>query len=344
MKAVRFVLALLALSLLAPLQSAKAADVVCYNCPPEWADWASMLKAIKTDLHYDIPHDNKNSGQALAQILAEKSNPVGDIGYFGVTFGMKAKAQDALEPYKPAHWDEVAAGIEGSGRLLDHDSFRHARPVRQQGCAGRQTGAGLLERSAEAGLPRHGGLSRSVVGRGRICRRGGDQSGARRLGQSISIPRSISSRSCGRTIRSFPNRHLMPAWFPARCRSCWIMISTPIAPNIREKGNFEFVIPCEGSVVFPYVVGLVKNAPDKEKAKKVIDYLLSDKGQAIWTNAYLRPARSDRIARGGQGEVPARQRLCPRQGGRLGRDGKRAKRLRRPLSRRGPLMQYGALD
>ncbi|MDU6831973.1 MAG: ABC transporter substrate-binding protein, partial [Bradyrhizobium sp.] len=39
------------------------------------------------------------------------------------------------------------------------------------------------------------------------------------------------------------------------------------------------------------VVGLVKNAPDKDKAKKVIDYLLSDKGQAIWTNAYLRPAR-----------------------------------------------------
>jgi len=59
----------------------------------------------------------------------------------------------------------------------------------------------------------------------------------------------------------------------------------------QEKGNFEFVIPCEGSVVFPYVVGLVKNAPDKDKAKKVIDYLLSDKGQAIWTNAYLRPAR-----------------------------------------------------
>ena len=57
-----------------------------------------------------------------------------------------------------------------------------------------------------------------------------------------------------------------------------------------EKGNFEFVIPCEGSAVFPYVVGMVKNAPDKDKAKKVMDYLLSDKGQAIWTNAYLRPA------------------------------------------------------
>src|ERR1700712_1794873 len=112
MKIVRFVLALLALALIAPLQSAKAADVICYNCPPEWADWASMLKAIKADLNYDIPHDNKNSGQALAQILAEKANPVGDIGYFGVTFGMKAKAQDALEPYKPANWDQVPAGLK----------------------------------------------------------------------------------------------------------------------------------------------------------------------------------------------------------------------------------------
>ena len=116
MRTVRFAFFLLALCaaapVLAPWQSAQAADVICYNCPPEWADWASMLKAIKTDLNYDIPHDNKNSGQALAQILAEKSNPVGDIGYFGVTFGMKAKAQDALEPYKPANWDQVPAGLK----------------------------------------------------------------------------------------------------------------------------------------------------------------------------------------------------------------------------------------
>src|SRR5260370_4538383 len=98
MKTLRFVRAWLALALLAPLKSAKAADVICYNCPPEWADWASMLKAIKTDLNYDIPHDNKNSGQALAQILAEKSNPVGDIGYFGVTFGMKAKRRTLSNP------------------------------------------------------------------------------------------------------------------------------------------------------------------------------------------------------------------------------------------------------
>src|SRR6201987_2643812 len=112
MKIVRFALILLALCKLAPWQTAKAADVICYNCPPEWADWASMLKAIKTDLHYDIPFDNKNSGQALSQILAEKNNPVADIGYFGVNFGMKAKAEGVLEPYKPVGFDQVPAGLK----------------------------------------------------------------------------------------------------------------------------------------------------------------------------------------------------------------------------------------
>ena len=55
MKTVRFVLALLAPAFLTLRSPAQAADVICYNCPPQWADWASMLKAIKADLGYDIP-------------------------------------------------------------------------------------------------------------------------------------------------------------------------------------------------------------------------------------------------------------------------------------------------
>ena len=80
---------------------ARPADVICYNCPPQWADFASMLKAVKADLGYDIPFDNKNSGQSLSQIIAEKNNPVADIVYYGVYFGMKAKAAGVIDAYKP---------------------------------------------------------------------------------------------------------------------------------------------------------------------------------------------------------------------------------------------------
>ena len=69
-KSCRLFLALFALMFVSSWHSARAADVICYNCPPEWADWATMNKSIKADLGIDMPHDNKNSGQALAQILA----------------------------------------------------------------------------------------------------------------------------------------------------------------------------------------------------------------------------------------------------------------------------------
>jgi putative spermidine/putrescine transport system substrate-binding protein len=290
MKTVRLVLALLALSLLAPLQSAKAADVICYNCPPEWADWASMLKAIKADLNYDIPHDNKNSGQALAQILAEKNNPVGDIGYFGVTFGMKAKTQDALEPYKPAHWNEVPVGLKDpDGYWTTIHSGTLGLFVNKDALGGKPVPACWKDLLKPDYRGMVGYLDPSSAAVGYV--------GA----VAINLALGGSSTNFEPAITFFKQLQKNDPIVPKQTSYARVVSGEmPILldydfnayrAKYSEKGNFEFVIPCEGSVVFPYVVGLVKNAPDKEKAKKVLDYLLSDKGQAIWTNAYLRPAR-----------------------------------------------------
>jgi len=290
MKTVRFVLTLLALSFLAPWPSAEAADVICYNCPPEWADWASMLKAIKADLNYDIPHDNKNSGQALAQILAEKSNPVGDIGYFGVTFGMKAKAQDALEPYKPVNWNQIPAGLKDpDGYWTTIHSGTLGLFVNKAALGGKPVPAcwkDLLKPDYKGMV---GYLDPSSAAVGYV--------GA----VAINLALGGSATNFDPAINFFKELRKNDPIVPKQTSYARVVSGEmPILfdydfnayrAKYSEKGNFEFVIPCEGSVVFPYVVGLVKNAPDKEKAKKFLDYLLSDKGQAIWTNAYLRPAR-----------------------------------------------------
>ena len=70
----RLLLGLAAATLLAvPAALGQTATATCYNCPPQWADWASMLKAIQQDLGIAVPHDNKNSGQSLSQLLAERA-------------------------------------------------------------------------------------------------------------------------------------------------------------------------------------------------------------------------------------------------------------------------------
>ena len=279
--------ALMAVALHAPAQ---AADVICYNCPPEWADWASMLKAIKADLGYEIPFDNKNSGQTLAQLLAEKSNPVADIAYYGVNFGMKAKATDVVEPYKPKGWDGVPADLKDvDGTWTTIHSGALGLFVNKDALGGKPVPVCWkdLLKSDYKGMVGYLDPSSAAVG----------YVGA----VAVNIALGGSDSDMSPAVNFFKELHKNQPIVPkqtsyARVVSGEIPILFDYDFNAyrakyTEKGNFEFVIPCEGTVIFPYVVSLVKNAPDKDKAKKVLDYLLSDKGQAIWTNAYLRPAR-----------------------------------------------------
>jgi putative spermidine/putrescine transport system substrate-binding protein len=249
-----------------------------------------MLKAIKADLNYDIPHDNKNSGQALAQILAERNNPVGDIGYFGVTFGMKAKTEGALEPYKPANWDQVPSALKDpDGYWTTIHSGTLGLFVNKDALGGKPVPACWkdLLKSEYKGMVGYLDPSSAAVG----------YVGA----VAINLALGGSASNFDPAIAFFKDLGKNDPIVPKQTSYARVVSGEmPILldydfnayrAKYSEKGRFEFVIPCEGSVVFPYVVGLVKNAPDKDKAKKVLDYLLSDKGQAIWTNAYLRPAR-----------------------------------------------------
>jgi putative spermidine/putrescine transport system substrate-binding protein len=279
-----------ALALGAGHAPAQAADVICYNCPPQWADFATMLKAIKTDLGYDIPFDNKNSGQALSQLMAEKQNPVADVVYYGVNFGMKAKVEGVIEPYKPAKWDEVPAGLkDADGAWTTIHSGTLGLFVNVEALGGKAVPAcwkDLLKPDYKGMV---GYLDPSSAAVGYV--------GA----VAVNIAHGGGDGDLAPALQFFKDLHKNQPIVPkqtsyARVVSGEIPILFDYDFNAyrakyTEKGKFAFVIPCEGSVVFPYVVSLVKNAPDKDKAKKVLDYLLSDKGQAIWTNAYLRPAR-----------------------------------------------------
>ena len=77
-------------------------------------------------------------------------------------------------------------------------------------------------------------------------------------------------------------------------------------------------------LVVPYVMSLVKGAPHAANGKKVLDFVLSDEGQTIWADAYLRPVRASAMSQGSRRQIPAGQRLRARQDGRLRQDGRGA--------------------
>ncbi len=65
----------------------------------------------------------------------------------------------------------------------------------------------------------------------------------------------------------------------------------------KDRANVAFVIPREGSLVVPYVMSMVNKAPHPAEARKVLDFVLSDAGQSLWANAYLRPVRAKAVSK-----------------------------------------------
>lgn len=283
-------LAVLSLALV-PAGPAAAADAICYNCPPEWADWGSMLKAIKADLGIDVPQDNKNSGQSLTQIIAEKASPVADVAYLGVTFGIKAKDAGVTQPYEPKGFTEIPEGLrDKDGSWFTIHSGTLGLFVNKDALGGAPVPAcwADLLKPEYKGLVGYLDPTSAFVGYvGAVAVNGAMGGSLDDFKPGIEYFRKLQA-----------NGPIVPKQTSyARVVSGEIPILFDYDFNAyrarySEKGDFAFVIPCEGTVVVPYVMTMVKGAPHPEAARKILDYVLSDKGQAMWAKAYLRPARN----------------------------------------------------
>ena len=76
---------------------AQEKTAICYNVPAEWAGWGNMLELIAKETGIHVPIDNKNSGQAVSQVIAEAKNPVADAMYLGISFAINAKKAGITE-------------------------------------------------------------------------------------------------------------------------------------------------------------------------------------------------------------------------------------------------------
>ena len=287
--------ALFGLGLAVPTAVSAQEKAICYNCPPEWADWGSQLKAIGARLGIEVPPDNKNSGQSIAAMIAEKASPVADVVYLGGIAADQAIKADVIEAYKPVGFDKIPADLKDpDGRWFTIHSGTLGLFVNKQALGNKpvpQSWADLLKPEYK-GLVGYLDPTSAAVGQ---------------LGvMAVNLALGGNYENLDKAIQYYKalakNDPIVPKQTSyARVISGEIPILLDYDFNAyrgqyTDKAPVQFVIPKEGTVVFPYVMALVNKGPNAENGKKVLDFVLSDESQAMWGNAYLRPVFADRLS------------------------------------------------
>ncbi len=232
-----------------------------------------------------MPQDNKNSGQSLAQLVAERDAPVADVVYYGVTFGIQADKAGVLQPYRPRHWDQVPTGLKDpKGQWTAIHSGTLGFMVNTQALGGKP----VPQRWSDLLKPEYRGLvgyldpSSAFVG----------YVTAVAVNQALGGTLDDFGPALGFFKKLAANDPIVPKQTAyARLLSGEIPILVDYDFNAyraryKDQAPVAFVIPQEGSLTVPYTMSLGKGAPHRANGEKVLDYVLSDKGQA-----YLRPVR-----------------------------------------------------
>ncbi len=271
------------------------ASAICYNCPPEWADWGTMLRLIGDRLDIQIPPDNKNSGQSLAALIAEKANPVADVTYLGGQFGPQARAAGVLAAYKPRRWGEVGAGLKdpdgywtaihsGTLGLFVHTGALRGKPVPR-------TWTDLLKPDYK-GMVGYLNPASAAVGQVGVI--------------AVNLALGGSYDNLDPAMKFFAdlqaNAPIVPtqtAYARVLSGEIPILIDYDFNAYRAQYGDHAstvFVIPQQGTQQLPYVMGLVEHGPNPAQGRQVLDFVLSEEGQQHWARAYLRPVLSTALA------------------------------------------------
>jgi putative spermidine/putrescine transport system substrate-binding protein len=262
--------------------------VVSYNTPQNWVNWGDVLTQFSAKTGITAPNDNKNSGQTLTALISEKGNPLCDVAYFGIVFGINAVKEGVLQNYKSAYFDKIDPSLKdaagqfqtihfGSIAFLCNTEALGGTPVPR-------SWADLLkpEYKDKIGFldPTSAAVGYSVCTALNIAMGGtlDNWSPAFDYLQKLKSNNVIYPKQTS-TARLMKGE--IPILIDADFNGYGLKYS--------QDGPIEVVIPAEGSLRIPYVIALVKGAPHEENGKKLIDYIMSAEGQRLFAQGFVRP-------------------------------------------------------
>jgi putative spermidine/putrescine transport system substrate-binding protein len=224
----------------------------------------------------------------MAALEAETANPQADCAYYSGAIGFAAAQRGLHQPYKPAGWDRIPADLKDpDGLWWTVHTGAIAIIVNTSGLGGAavpQSWQDLLKPEYKGLIayddPTWGGTSFTFV-YGINALLGGD---AKNFEPGLAYLKKLDAN-----VHSYPRESIYNAVLRGEI-PIWINADgNGYKMRAVDKGPVQVVLPTDGSVSMPLVMGLVKGAPHAQAAKAYLDWLLTAPAQAEFARGYFRP-------------------------------------------------------
>lgn len=263
---------------------AKAGGKVTVYMPSPAGLSNKIAKGFEDKTGIKVEQFQGTTGEILARLEAEKSNPTADVVILASwSDGLAMKKDGTLMTYKPQNADKLAKNF------IDNDNQLVGYSASAVGVIYNTTVIPKLDADwNELANPEY---------QGKLAIPDPEKSGAAKdfLAGFVNKYGWAPLEGMARNGMKVPgaNKAALEAVTTGEVGILVAGVDYNAYSSIKKGEPLAIYYPKGGTVVNPRPAMIMKNAPDAENAKKFMDYLLSDEVQNMVADAYLLPGRSD---------------------------------------------------
>ncbi len=266
--------------------------VVSFDTGPTWANWAAQFKAFqKRYPGVEMVYNDLGSAATVVTLDKSRNRPQADTAYYFAASALDAVKAGVVTDFKPVNFDKLAEPLRHpDGQWFTIHTLNIAFLVNTKLVKNvPQSWADLLKPEYKNSIvyldPRSTGQGQ-VVAFGAAFGNGGSMDdltpGIDYLGKLTKAGNVL------RTVGTTPYAQFLKGEIPI-----WIGYENDglKAKFVDGMGdNIAVVIPKEASAAAPYAISLVKNGPNPNAGKLWLNFIMTDEGQKIFAEGYVRPS------------------------------------------------------
>lgn len=272
--------------------ASKEGLVVSFDTGPTWANWAAQFAAFKKRYpEVEMTYNDLGSAATVVALEKARNRPQADTAYYFAASAVDAAAKDVVAPFRPVNFDKLPEVFRHpDGKWFTIHSLTVAFLVNTKLIKNvPQSWADLLKSDYKSSIvyldPRSTGQGQVLMFAANFAA-GGDMNNVRpgidymgKLHKTGNVLRVVGTTPYAQFVKGE-----IPIWIGYENDGLKAKHTDGLGDAV------AVVIPKEASAAAPYAISLVKNAPHPNAGKLWLNFIMTEMGQGIFAQGFVRPA------------------------------------------------------